>query len=161
MVVAGGGENGGGGGTCCMKWWQHNRNHYNHHHHNHSSNGSGNSNSGRVAAAGFVFCLVCFVIHGLIAVLYGWLILTRPFSLNEGKGLPWLGCQEDNEGSWAIGVFFGPSPFSLQPIETAQIWINESAAWPVANPVITCASASSSNFVADPFLYVQENPLDL
>ncbi|KAE8721549.1 Glycosyltransferase family protein 64 protein C5 [Hibiscus syriacus] len=166
MVVAGGGENGGSGGSCCMKWWQHNRNHNNHvlhhhhhHHHNHSSNGSGNGNSGKVVAAGFVFCLFCFVIHGLIAVLYGWLILTPPSSLNQRKGLPWLGCQEDNEGSWAIGVFIGQSPFSLKPIETAEIWINESAAWPVANPVITCASASdsgfASNFVADPFLYVQ------
>lgn len=127
MVVAGGGDNGGGGGNCCMKWWQHNRNHHYHqHHHNHNSNSSGNSNSGsgggggggRVVAAGFVFCLVCFVINGLIAVLYGWLILTPPASLNERKGLPWLGCQEDNEGSWAIGVFFGKSPFSLKPIET-------------------------------------------
>jgi hypothetical protein len=36
---------------------------------------------------------------------------------------------------------------------------DKSAAWPVANPVVTCASASEagfpSNFVADPFLYVQ------
>lgn len=36
---------------------------------------------------------------------------------------------------------------------------DESAAWPVANPVLTCASVSDagfpSNFVADPFLYVQ------
>ena len=41
------------------------------------------------------------------------------------------------------------------------VWRNESAAWPVANPVVTCASASDavfpSNFVADPFLYVQVN----
>ena len=36
---------------------------------------------------------------------------------------------------------------------------DKSAAWPVANPVVTCASASESgfpsNFVADPFLYRQ------
>ena len=41
----------------------------------------------------------------------------------------------------------------------ANVWRNESAAWPVANPVITCASVSNagfpSNFVADPFLFVQ------
>ena len=41
------------------------------------------------------------------------------------------------------------------------VWRNESAAWPVANPVVTCASASDavfpSNFVVDPFLYVQVN----
>lgn len=39
------------------------------------------------------------------------------------------------------------------------VWKDESAAWPVANPVLTCASVSDagfpSNFVADPFLYVQ------
>ncbi|KAJ1404721.1 Nucleotide-diphospho-sugar transferase, partial [Sesbania bispinosa] len=36
---------------------------------------------------------------------------------------------------------------------------NDSAAWPVANPVVTCASVSDagapSNFVADPFLFIQ------
>lgn len=36
---------------------------------------------------------------------------------------------------------------------------DESAAWPVANPVVTCASVSDggspSNFVADPFLFIQ------
>lgn len=41
----------------------------------------------------------------------------------------------------------------------ANVWRDESAAWPVANPVITCASVSNagfpSNFVADPFLFVQ------
>lgn len=39
------------------------------------------------------------------------------------------------------------------------VWRDETAAWPVANPVLTCASVSDagfpSNFVADPFLYVQ------
>ncbi|XVF75666.1 hypothetical protein PTKIN_Ptkin13bG0205200 [Pterospermum kingtungense] len=173
MLVSGSGDNGGGGGSCCMRWWQRNRNHY-HHHHNYNGHCSGNSNgggagggggagvsgvSGRVVASGFIFCLVCFVMYGLIAGLYGWVVLTPPFCSNESRGLPWLGCQEDSEGSWSIGVFFGHSPFSLKPIETADVWRNESAAWPVANPVITCASASDagfpSNFVADPFLYVQ------
>lgn len=39
------------------------------------------------------------------------------------------------------------------------VWKDESAAWPVANPVLTCALVSDSgfpsNFVADPFLYIQ------
>lgn len=39
------------------------------------------------------------------------------------------------------------------------VWREETAAWPVANPVLTCASVSDagspSNFVADPFLYIQ------
>lgn len=41
----------------------------------------------------------------------------------------------------------------------ANVRKDDSAAWPVANPVMTCASVSASgfpsNFVADPFLYVQ------
>lgn len=39
------------------------------------------------------------------------------------------------------------------------IWRDGSAAWPVANPIISCASVSDSgfpsNFVADPFLYAK------
>ena len=39
------------------------------------------------------------------------------------------------------------------------VWKDEIAAWPVANPVLTCASVSDagypSNFVADPFPYDQ------
>ncbi|CAN6441738.1 unnamed protein product [Victoria cruziana] len=39
---------------------------------------------------------------------------------------------------------------------------NMSSAWPVANPVFTCASVGDSrypsNFVADPFLFVQHSP---
>ena len=38
-------------------------------------------------------------------------------------------------------------------------WRNNSKAWPVANPVLTCASPTNagapSNFVADPFLFIQ------
>ncbi|KAI7730048.1 hypothetical protein M8C21_019999 [Ambrosia artemisiifolia] len=74
-----------------------------------------------------------------------------------------LGCQEDNDGSWGIGVFYGDSPFSLKPIEDMNIWDNKSAAWPVANPVLTCASVTDSgfpsNFVLDPFLYAQDDIL--
>ncbi|KAJ6727349.1 EXOSTOSIN HEPARAN SULFATE GLYCOSYLTRANSFERASE -RELATED [Salix purpurea] len=91
--------------------------------------------------------------------------LSKPYlrSTNVGFGLNSLGCQEDNEGSWSIGVYYGDSPFSLKPIESMNEWRDEGAAWPVANPVVTCASLSDanfpSNFVADPFLYVQGKPL--
>ncbi|KAH7537021.1 hypothetical protein FEM48_Zijuj03G0048100 [Ziziphus jujuba var. spinosa] len=91
-----------------------------------------------------------------MATLYTWFA----FSPNVRTGLVVsVGCQEDNEGSWSVGVFFGDSPFSLKPIETMNVWKDETAAWPVANPVLTCASVSDagfpSNFVADPFLYIQ------
>ncbi|XP_057979024.1 glucosamine inositolphosphorylceramide transferase 1 [Malania oleifera] len=106
-------------------------------------------------SSSFTFFLVSFALLGSIATLYAWLA----FSPYARTGLPSLGCQEDNEGSWSIGVFYGDSPFSLKPIEAVNVWRDGSAAWPVANPVVTCASASDagfpSNFVADPFLYVQ------
>ncbi|GKU91617.1 hypothetical protein SLEP1_g5467 [Rubroshorea leprosula] len=120
----------------------------------------GGTQGRRILTSGLVFWVGCFVLYGLIAGLYAWVVL-RPFSSASyaRSGLPWLGCQEDNEGSWAIGVFYGDSPFSLKPLETLNVWSNESAAWPIANPVITCSSASDSgfpsNFVADPFLYIQ------
>ena len=50
-------------------------------------------------------------------------------------------------------------------MEQWNVWDNETAAWPVANPVVTCASATDagfpSNFVADPFLYIQVSELEL
>ncbi|KAK6933481.1 Glycosyl transferase 64 domain [Dillenia turbinata] len=108
----------------------------------------------------FIFFLACFVLFGSIASLYAYL-LCSPRSLNSST----FGCLEDNEGSWSIGVFYGGSPFALKPIESVNVWRDKSAAWPVANPVVTCASVSAagfpSNFVADPFLYVQGDVLYL
>ncbi|KAI9118694.1 hypothetical protein K1719_010139 [Acacia pycnantha] len=110
----------------------------------------------RLFSSGFVFFSACLVLFGSIATLYGWVTFT-PSSFRTG--LSTSGCQEDNEGSWSIGIFFGDSPFSLKPIEAVNVWKNETAAWPVANPIVTCASLSDagfqSNFVADPFLYIQ------
>ncbi|KAG8645308.1 hypothetical protein MANES_10G053900v8 [Manihot esculenta] len=114
----------------------------------------------RFLSSELVFFLCCLVLYGSIGMLFGWLMFNKPYVGAGGVvGLSSVGCQEDNEGSWSIGLFYGNSPFSLKPIETMNVWKNESAAWPVANPVITCASVSdsgfASNFVADPFLYVQ------
>ncbi|KAM7467853.1 hypothetical protein LguiB_015415 [Lonicera macranthoides] len=109
-----------------------------------------------VVSSTLAYFMGSFVVVGSIGYLYAWLM----FSPNVRLGLvsP-LACQEDNEGSWSIGVFYGHSPFSLKPIEDMNISNDKSAAWPVANPVVTCASASESgfpsNFVADPFLYRQ------
>ncbi|XP_021749988.1 glycosyltransferase family protein 64 protein C5-like [Chenopodium quinoa] len=114
-----------------------------------------------VFSPAFVFFVSAFLLFGSIASLYAWLVFS-PF-VRTPYLVPSLGCQVDNEGSWSIGVFYGASPFSLQPIEDKNVWKNESAAWPLANPVITCASASESgypsNFVADPFLYIQDGVL--
>ncbi|XP_057540229.1 glucosamine inositolphosphorylceramide transferase 1 [Amaranthus tricolor] len=116
-----------------------------------------------VFSPAFVYFLASFLLLGSIASLYAWLVFT-PFARTP-YGVPSLGCQEDNEGSWSIGFFYGSSPFSLQPIEDKNVWKNESSACPVANPVITCASVSEagypSNFVADPFLYIQDDVLYL
>lgn len=57
------------------------------------------------------------------------------------------------------GKFSGVLIFDVKMGLQMEVWREKSAAWPVANPVVTCASASQagfpSNFVADPFLYVQ------
>lgn len=68
-------------------------------------------------------------------------------------------CRPDAEGSWSAGVFLGDSPFSLEPIEHWGISKADGAAWPVANPVVTCAEVEDagfpSSFVAKPFLFLQ------
>lgn len=144
-----GGANGGGAGSCChmslrcwCKWHckDHQYGHY------------------RLLSSGLLFFFACFVLYGSLATLYAWLVFSPPVRAPNLGGVT-LGCQEDNEGSWSVGVFYGDSPFSLQPIEAMNVRRDESAAWPVANPVLTCASVShagfASNFVADPFLYVK------
>jgi hypothetical protein len=51
------------------------------------------------------------------------------------------------QGSWAIGIFRGPSPLNLTPAITG-------TGASSGNPALTCASVTdeASNFVADPFL---------
>ncbi|CAI8603980.1 unnamed protein product [Vicia faba] len=147
----GGGANSSGNNSCCdmsmkcwCRWRLENQHYYN-----------------RFFSSGFVFFFGCFVLFGSIASFYGWLA----FSPAVHTALSPFGCQDDNEGSWAIGIFYGDSPFSLKPIEFSNISNDDSAAWPVANPVVTCASVSDagfpSNFVADPFLFIQGDALYL
>ncbi|XP_042479116.1 glucosamine inositolphosphorylceramide transferase 1-like [Macadamia integrifolia] len=109
----------------------------------------------------FAFFLCSFFLFGFVASFFVWLT----FSPYERPALYSLGCQEDREGSWSIGIYYGDSPFSLEPIESKNVFKEETAAWPIANPVVTCASLSDagfpSNFVADPFLFVQGDTLYL
>ena len=44
------------------------------------------------------------------------------------------------QGAWSIGIYKGTSPFSLQPLESHEPQEQTPVAWPVANPVLTCAS---------------------
>ncbi|KAK4754551.1 hypothetical protein SAY87_002655 [Trapa incisa] len=111
------------------------------------------------------FFLGSLLAFGYIGALYAWFSIVPPYSSAGGGGMPSPGCRPDGEGSWSIGVYYGDSPLSLKPIEAVNIWRDQTAAWPVANPVMTCASASHvgfpSNFVADPFIYMQGNDLYL
>ncbi|KAI9156866.1 hypothetical protein LWI28_013369 [Acer negundo] len=155
--VAGGGSgcNGSGGANCTTGsssscwWWCHQ---WRHHGHNQ------NYNQGRrlMLSSGFVFFVGCFVLYCLIGWFYGWLLFMKPYVSTQ---TPSIGCREDSEGSWSIGIFYGDSPFSLKPIENMNVWRDHSAAWPVSNPILSCASVSQSgfpsNFVADPFMYAQ------
>ncbi|EXB58473.1 hypothetical protein L484_005207 [Morus notabilis] len=143
----GGGSGGvGGGGSCChvsMKCWCRWRCHH--------------RLQRCLLSSGFVFSVACLALFGSLATLYARFAFAP--GVRTTTGLSSFGRHDDNEGSWSVGVFFGDSPFSLKPIEAENVWNDESAAWPVANPVMTCASVSEagfpSNFVADPFLYVQ------
>ncbi|KAI3458895.1 hypothetical protein Pfo_015558 [Paulownia fortunei] len=158
-IVASGTSAGGGGGG---GWRWHNNNGGGKSNCIINKNGNGNHNTEScVLSSTVAYFLFSFVVLGSIGSLYARYMLTP----NVRTGITALGCQEDNEGSWALGVFYGDSPFSLKPIEAMNVWKDKSAAWPVANPVITCASLSDagypSNFVADPFLYVQGDILYL
>ncbi|KAG6391512.1 hypothetical protein SASPL_149268 [Salvia splendens] len=128
--------------------------------HGGGKNGNGNSEACALSST-FAYFLSSFVVLGAIGSLYGRYMVTP----NVRQGIAALGCLDDSEGSWALGVFYGDSPFSLGPIESMNVWKDKSAAWPVANPVMTCASLSDagfpSNFVADPFLYIQGDVLYL
>lgn len=95
-----GGANGSSGGCCglslkCLcKWkWE-----YQH----------------RLYSSAFIYFFGCFVLLGSMATLYTWFA----FSPFVRSGMKSLGCQEDNEGSWSVGVFYGDSPFTLKSIET-------------------------------------------
>ncbi|ERN01297.1 glycosyltransferase family protein 64 protein C5 [Amborella trichopoda] len=110
-------------------------------------------------SSAFSFFLISSLLFGSLALAFAWLT----FSPYERPRLSSYGCQDDNEGSWSIGVYYGDNPFSLKPLELRNVWSDKGLAWPVANPVMTCALASDagypSNFVADPFLYVQDDIL--
>ncbi|KAL8233686.1 hypothetical protein R6Q59_019786 [Mikania micrantha] len=109
------------------------------------------------------FLFVSFMVFSSMGFLYTYIVFKNP-NMNFSGGNS-VGCREDSEGSWAIGVFYGDSPFSLKPIEFMNVWKNTSSSWPVANPIVTCGSVTDSgfpsNFVADPFLYVQGDVLYL
>lgn len=76
-------------------------------------NGNSTSNEKCGLSSTFAFCLFSFVVLGSIGSLYGRFMLAA----NVRTGITALGCEEDNEGSWAIGIYYGDSPFSLKPIE--------------------------------------------
>eukprot|EP00249_Psilotum_nudum_P009583 c22024_g1_i1 orf=477-1013(+) len=109
----------------------------------------------------FIFFLGSFLLFGLLGMFFAWLTFS-PFE-QPFLNLTRRGCQEDNEGSWSVGIFYGSNPFSLRPIELENVQNYKASAWPVANPVLTCGSVSDgshpSNFVADPFLYIQGSKL--
>lgn len=107
-----GGGNGGAGGSCCdmsMRCWCR----WRCKEHQHCQH--------RLISSGLLFFFGCFVVYGLLATLYAWLVFTPPVRPPALAG-SMLGCQEDNEGSWSVGVFYGDSPFSLKPIETVRFF---------------------------------------
>ncbi|KAL4447827.1 hypothetical protein ABPG75_005046 [Micractinium tetrahymenae] len=108
----------------------------------------------RTAIAFSVLAITCWIVLDALSIVVAVLRASGP-------------CQPDNEGSWAIGLFHGPSPLDLAPYpqqaaqqSSARASI-AAAARPApaqlpANPILTCASLAypPSNFVADPFLWL-------
>ncbi|XP_020531678.1 glycosyltransferase family protein 64 protein C5 [Amborella trichopoda] len=103
----------------------------------------------------FLFFLSSLFVCVALGSLFAWLTLPPFERLSSSSS----GCRMDDEGLWSIGIFYGKTPFSLQPIELSNVQKDGSSAWPVANPVVTCALPSDAgfpvNFVADPFLFIQ------
>lgn len=115
-------------------------------------------------SSSFIFLFSSSILLIAVSLLFSRIAFSsfnRPIASQFDK----LGCRPDGEGSWSIGVFYGDSPLSLKPIEDWNERRNESKAWPVANPVLTCAVPTNlgypSNFVADPFLFMQGDDLYL
>ncbi|MEW5320005.1 MAG: hypothetical protein WDW38_011110 [Sanguina aurantia] len=102
-----------------------------------------------------VLVLAAAVAYGTLELVVGSLYWNH-FSAHD-RAAP-AACHPDNEGSWAIGMYKGRSPFHLQPLESLNPRLDSSTAWPVANPVFTCSHVTGvrSNFVADPFLWPTE-----
>lgn len=85
-----------------------------------NKNGSGNGNNEScVLSSTFAYFLLSFVVLGAIGSLYGRYMVTA----NVRTGITALGCLDDSEGSWAVGVFYGDSPFSLRPIEDVSLFL--------------------------------------
>lgn len=103
---------------CKWRWPQQQQQHVAKNNNNNSLKGGGGGGVRRLglSSSGYVFVVWCFVVYVFVGFLYGWLALKKPYM--GAAGLSSFGCQEDSEGSWSIGVFFGNSPFSLKPIET-------------------------------------------
>ncbi|RMZ54734.1 hypothetical protein APUTEX25_003112 [Auxenochlorella protothecoides] len=57
-------------------------------------------------------------------------------------------CLSGSKGLWSIGIFKGSGPFDLQPVEEYSPRQDTLTAWPVANPVLTCASLFLDDEVA-------------
>lgn len=64
-------------------------------------------------------------------------------------------CKKRRDGTWAIGLMFGDSPFTLFAPDT----IRHPEAPCVKNPILTCADVSDVNasYVADPFLFMDSS----
>lgn len=71
----------------------------------------------------FLFFASCFGFYAFVAATYAWFVFPPHIGRTDHVSSSSLGCREDNEGSWSIGVFYGDSPFSLKPIETVSFSI--------------------------------------
>lgn len=102
------------------------------------SNGISSSKSGNneacVLSSTFAYFVLSFVVLGAIGCLYGRYMV----SPNVRRGIAALGCLDDSEGSWALGVFYGDSPFSLRPIESVSFFVSSFFLFFFLNKIYLC-----------------------
>ena len=99
-TTTGGGGVGGAASCCHMARWR-------------WDNNINNKNNNCFLSSTVVFFIGSFVVYGFIGAVYAWLFINPHASMRMASS----GCLPDSEGSWAIGVFYGDSPFSLRPIK--------------------------------------------
>lgn len=90
--------------------------------HNHNRYRYLSSYGGSSSVRRFLFFVSCFGLYALVALTYAWLAFPPHIGRTYHVSSSSLGCREDNEGSWSVGVYYGDSPFTLKPIETVSLW---------------------------------------
>lgn len=71
-----------------------------------------------VSFSSLAFFIGSALLFAAVSTLFAWIFIS-PFGRPNDELQ--VGCRQDGEGSWSIGVFYGDSPFSLKPLESVRV----------------------------------------